>query len=138
MELKVHLVFAGTCESAFNFYQEIFKGEIIFLFRKKEDPTQELDETEKEKISHIILKTEQFELSGEDAEKNSDITINSTKLILVFRDMNELKRVFNALAVNGQLVTPLHKEFFTECSGELIDQYGIRWLIMMTDENYED
>ena len=52
--------------------------------------------------------------------------------------MNELKRVFNALAVNGQLVTPLHKEFFTECSGELIDQYGIRWLIMMTDENYED
>ena len=137
MELNVHLVFNGDCEAAFDTYKELFNGEIVFLFRKGEDPTTQVDEAEKDKISHIVMNTEHFNIQGEDADMGIPVNTGSSKLVLVFKDLEKLQNIFKVLSEDGEIVTPLEKSFFSESIGEVIDKFGIRWLIMMTDEDWE-
>lgn len=137
MNLHVHLVFNGNCLEAFNTYAALFNGKIVFLFRKGEDETIQVEESQKEKISHIILQTESFSLQGEDADAGIVTTTGSSKLVLEFRDMEKLQKTFETLSREGTVVTPLEKTFFSEAIGEVVDKFGVRWLIMMTDENYE-
>lgn len=139
MKLKVQLVFNGNCEEAFNVYKQVLKGEISFLFRKKEDTSLQAADNEKEKISHMVLNTKHFELGGEDAPCGTIVKSGSnTKLVLVFYELSETYRVFAELSRAGIVVTPLQKVFFSDAYGELVDKFGIRWLIMMTDENYSN
>lgn len=137
MKLKVHLVYPGTCEEAFNLYKEALNGEIVFTFRKKEDKTVKVAETDKKKISHMVLNTQHFELAGEDANSGEIVENgNNNKLVLSFYNPDDLHRVFNLLSKDGTIVSPLEKTFFTEAIGEIIDKYGIYWIIMMSDDNY--
>lgn len=137
MNLHVHLVFGGNCEEAFNTYRELLNGEIVFLFRKGEDNTVQVADEEKNKVSHIVMNTEHFSLQGEDADADTPISIGSSKLVLEFRDLKKLQHVFQVLAKGGTVVSPLEATFFSEAIGEVIDRFGVRWLIMMTDEGYE-
>ncbi len=138
MKLKVHLVFPGTCEEALKFYNDTLKGEVDFIFRKKEDKTQQIAEVDKEKISHMIIKTPHFEIGGEDANKDQKVVVgNNNKLVIVFYDLPECKRVFDIFAKEGTVTMPFQKTFFCDGMGEVTDKYGISWLIMMTDEGYE-
>lgn len=138
MKLKVHLVFPGTCEEALNFYNKTLNGKIDFLFRKKEDKSIPCAEVDSEKISHMVVKTEFFELAGEDAnEGDSVIAGNNNKLVLSFSNLEQCKNVYEALVNNNGTVTmPLQKMFFCEAMGEVTDKYGISWIIMMSDEGY--
>ena len=137
MKLKLQIVFQGTCEAAFNLYKEAFKGEIVFLFRKAEDSSIQVNEQEGEQISHIVLKTKYFEIGGQDADHGQIISGgNNAKQVLVFTDLKELNRTFDLLSQGGEIITPLEKTFFSEAIGEVVDKFGIRWLIMMTDDDY--
>jgi PhnB protein len=136
MDLKVHLVFNGNCEEAFSVYKELFNGEIVFIFRKGEDKTVQICEEEKDKVSHIVLNTERFSLQGEDADKDIPVTTGTNKLVLVFEDLPKVKHVYDVLSKDGTIVSPLEKTFFTEAMGEVIDKFGTRWIIMVTDKDY--
>ncbi len=136
MDLKVHLVFNGNCEEAFSVYKELFNGEIVFIFRKGEDKTMQICEEEKGKVSHIVLNTERFSLQGEDADKGIPVTTGTNKLVLVFEDLPQVKHVYDVLSKDGTIVSPLEKTFFTEAMGEVIDKFGTRWIIMVTDKDY--
>ncbi|NDV67430.1 VOC family protein [Dysgonomonas sp. 25] len=138
MKLKVHLVFPGTCEEASNFYCQTLKGEVGFLFRKEEEKIAGLAEEDKGKIGYIEIKTPHFVIAGEDANHNEKVTAgNNNKLVLSFDDLQECKRVFDAFAENGTITMPFVKTFFTEGIGEVTDKYGIPWIIMMSDDDYE-
>lgn len=137
MKLKLQLVFPGTCEAAFNLYKEAFNGEIAFLFRKSEDKSIQVSQQEGEEISHVVLKTKYFELGGQDADNGQTVNGgNNAKQVLVFTDLHELHRTFDLLSEGGDVVTSLEKTFFSDAIGEVVDKFGIRWLIMMTDDDY--
>ncbi|MDR1624599.1 MAG: VOC family protein [Tannerellaceae bacterium] len=137
MNLKVHLVFAGTCEEALNFYNETLNGKVDFLFRKKEDKDNEVADCDKEKISHMVVKTEHFDLAGEDANNGEKVVVgNNNKLVLSFYDLDRCKKVWATFEKNGTVTMPLQKTFFCEAMGEVTDKYGISWIIMMNDDDY--
>lgn len=137
LSLQLQLVFPGTCEEAFNVYKEALGGEIVFVFRKREDESISVREEDKEKISHILLKTAHFQIGGEDADSGVAVTGgNNAKQVLVFYDLNEIHRTFNLLSEGGQVVAPLEKTHFSEAFGEVVDRFGIRWLIMMRDDSH--
>lgn len=137
MKLKLQLVFPGTCEAAFNLYKEAFNGEIAFLFRKSEDKSIQVSQQEGDEISHVVLKTKYFELGGQDVDNGQTVNGgNNAKQVLVFTDLDELHCTFDLLSEGGDVVTPLEKTFFSDAIGEVVDKFGIRWLIMMTDDDY--
>ncbi|MDR3266712.1 MAG: VOC family protein [Tannerella sp.] len=126
-KLKVHLVFPGNCEDAFNTYKEVLNGEIVFIFRKGDNKTATVSDAEKNKIAHIVLRTEHFNLQAEDADAGALVTTGSTKLVLEFRDLGEVRHVFGVLSQGGTIVAPLEKTFHCEATGEVIDKFGTRW-----------
>lgn len=138
MKLKVHLTFPGTCEEALNFYNNALDGEITFLFRKKEDTEQQFAGADKNKISHMIVTTPEFELSGEDLNSDQKAAAgNNTKLILSFYDIDKCRTVFDLFAKGATVTMPFQKTFFCDGMGELTDKYGISWIIMMNDDGYQ-
>ncbi len=137
MKLKVHLVFPGNCEEALTFYQTTLNGTIDFVFRKKEEKDIIIADSDKEKISHMVVKTPYFDLAGEDANSEAKLVIgNNNKLVLVFEEEDECKRIFDIFAQNGTVTMPYEKTFFCDGMGEVTDKYGISWIIMVTDEGY--
>lgn len=138
MNLKVHLVFAGNCEEALVFYKDTLGGRIEFIFRKKDENRPNIMDADKEKISHMIIKTPHFELAGEDLDSDQTLIVgNNNKLVLVFPEVEECRKVFNLFAEKGTITMPFEKTFFCDGIGEITDNYGITWLIMVTDEGYE-
>lgn len=142
MKLKVHLIFNGNCEEALLFYKEALGGELAFLFRKKDEEAKieglTVADVDKEKISHMVIKTKFFELTGNDVDHDQKAIIgNNNKLILVFYNLDRCRKVFDALAKEGTITVPFEKNFFSEGFGEVTDKYGILWIIMMTDEGYQ-
>ncbi len=137
MKLKVHLIFPGTCEEALNFYSQTLNGKVSFLFRKEQDPDQQFAPEDQHKISHMIVELPNFELAGEDANHDEKVVVgNNNKLVLVFENLDECRRVFDAFSEDAVITMPFQKTFFCDGLGELTDKYGISWLIMMTDEGY--
>lgn len=135
MNLKVHLFFPGTCEEALSFYKETLDGEINFLFRKKEDKTTEVADIDKEKISYMVVKTPHFDLAGEDANHDQEVIVgNNNKLVLLFQKAEEGRLIFDKFTQNGTIITPFEKTFFSDGFGEIVDKYGITWLIMVAEE----
>lgn len=134
MKLKVHLVFDGCCEDAMNFYKEILNGELAFLFRKKDNKGLAILDDEREEISHMVIKMPNFDLTGEDVSRESNLKIgNNTKLILSFNNLTECKKIFGLISNDGDITSPLQKTFYSEGIGELTDKYGISWIIMVAD-----
>jgi PhnB protein len=40
-------------------------------------------------------------------------------------------RIFNALAVNGKVTTPIGKTFFAQRFGGVTDKFGIQWRVIV-------
>ena len=134
----MHLVFAGNCEEAFKVYKEVLGGELVFMFRKKEDKSVTLSAEEEKKIAHMVLQSPDFFLAGEDASADEVVTTgNNNKMTLKLNDLEAVRRSFNLLAEGGEIIMPLEKVFFSEAFGELIDKFGVRWLILMNDDGFE-
>ncbi|WP_353124047.1 VOC family protein [Dysgonomonas capnocytophagoides] len=137
MKLKIHLVFPGTCKEALTFYSTTLNGKIDFVFHKKDEKGAIVADADKDRISHMVIKTPHFELAGEDANSDQEVIAgNNNKLVLVFQEVSECKRVFDIFAQNGTVTMPFEKTFFCDGIGEITDKYGIPWLIMVTDEGY--
>ena len=55
--------------------------------------------------------------------------MNGFSLSLIYPTVEEAKRVFDALAVGGQVTMPFGKTFWAEAFGMLVDRFGTPWMI---------
>ena len=143
MQLNHYLNFKGNTEVAFNFYKSVFGGEFLFVMRYSDAPTQEgqppLSEADRQKIMHISLPiNEHTVLMASDiseqfcAQTNKAFTIGTNHYISINLDaseQDEVKRLFDALAVNGTVEMALSPTFWGALYGALTDQFGIQWMI---------
>ena len=57
-------------------------------------------------------------------DKNPNIHIS-----LNFSDLEEMKAAFNRLSQEGEITMPLEKQFWNATFGQLIDKFGIHWMM---------
>lgn len=135
--VNIYLTFNGNCREAFEFYRSVFGGDFQYVGTFGEMPPQEgmppISDDLKDKIMHISLPiSKETALMGSDAGgewapnlqqgNNFTISVNvdSTK---------EADRIFNALAVEGNITMPLAKTFWEAYFGMLTDKFGINWMV---------
>ena len=53
---------------------------------------------------------------------------------LNYTDLEEMKSAFNRLSQGGEITMTLEKQFWNATYGQLIDQFGIHWM-MNCDHN---
>ncbi|SDY53043.1 VOC family protein [Acinetobacter kyonggiensis] len=139
MQLNHYLNFQGKTEAAFNFYKSVFGGEFSFLKKYSELPDAQVSDKEKDYILHVSLPINEFTiLMGSDtsdqfcAQSSTVFTQGTNHYISINLDASEqaeAKRLFDALAINGQIEMPLEKTFWGALYGAFTDQFGVKWMV---------
>jgi PhnB protein len=129
--INPYLNFAGNTEEAFNFYKSVFGGEFAMLQRFGEG--KQIPGSVKDKIMHVSLPIGKNNiLMGTDAceEMGFNVTQGNNFYICISPDSKEeADKLFNSLAADGKINTPLQDMFWGAYYGDLTDKFGIKWMV---------
>jgi PhnB protein len=123
-----HLTFAGECEAAFRFYQQLFGGTGLALFRYADSPLPVAPQW-RDKIVHASLTVGDTTLAGADVVAEKYQAPRGFYVLVTVGDASEAERIFGALSENGEVQMPLQKTFWSPAFGVVVDRFATPWEI---------
>lgn len=130
MQLAPYLVFAGQCEAAFQFYEKLFNAEITSMIRINETPEAEKFPADfRNKIAHASITIVGQNVLASDAPASYYQKPQGTSLFVALDTPEEVERIFNALADNGEIAMPLEETFYAHIFGAVVDRFGTPWML---------
>ena len=128
MSLDCFLVFDGDCRKAIEFYADVFKQEIPKnIMTYGENPEGSSVENKDRIIYASIPLSGQNVMFCDCPAGDEHIKGNNISLTLGLSDEAEIKRIFEALANDGEVYMPLGKTFFSGLFGMVCDKFSIIW-----------
>jgi PhnB protein len=140
MKANFYLNFDGTTEDAFAFYRSIFGGEYLGVLRFRDFGGEAMGATgsDLDKIAHIALPLGDGNLlMGTDVIASMPMTLtvgNNFSIMLETETADEADRLYGALSGGGAVVMPLEPVAWAEAYGEVVDRFGVRWIINYTGD----
>jgi PhnB protein len=147
MKIQPYLFFNGTCEAAFRFYEKALGGKIGELHRFKDMPPQEGSANDGcggmtpealaamgEKVMHVNLAVGDQMIMGSDSPDDSQNGIQGVTITLGFTDVEEGRKVFEALSEKGDVQMPYGETFWANGFAMFKDQFGVPWMINAGDK----
>jgi PhnB protein len=129
MAFAPYLMFSNTCREAFTRYHEIFGGE-LFMMPMSEVPGGEAPpDADPDLIIHAALMAGDSLLMASDDPTGDGGPKSGVHVSCSLPDVDEAKRVFDALAEGGQVNQPLTETFFSPAFGMCVDRFGTPWMI---------
>jgi PhnB protein len=129
--LNPYISFDGNARAALEFYEGVFGGTLrVNTFG--EFGAQ--DEPGADKVMHGMLETASgFTLMAADTPPGMDYSPgNNISVSLSGDDDAELRRYWESLSTNGTVAVPLEKQMWGDEFGMCVDQFGITWLVNIT------
>jgi PhnB protein len=116
---------------AFQFYAKCLGGKITAMMPYEGTPAAAHVPPEwRKKILHARLLVGDKVIMGSDALP-AQFQGNKGFAVAIGADTPaEAERIFHALAENGTVKMPIQKTFFAARFGDLVDQYGIPWMVV--------
>lgn len=127
-----YLSFDGTCREAFRFYEQALGAKTGDLMPFGESPMgSQVPRELGSRIMHGTIRIQDQVVMGADCGPWSPYEgpMRSCALMLDFKDFNEARAAFDRLADRGTVVAPFQKTFWADGYGQLIDRYGIGWMV---------
>jgi PhnB protein len=131
--LNPYISFAGDARQAVEFYQQVFGGELkMNTFGDFGAPDPALTD----KIMHAQLETPSgFTLMASDTAPGMDHKPGNTITIsLSGTDGDELRGYWDKLSDGGTVTMPLEKQMWGDEYGQLIDRFGVAWMVNITQQ----
>nr|AIA14564.1 3-demethylubiquinone-9 3-methyltransferase [uncultured bacterium] len=128
-QLNPYINFKDTTKQAMEFYQSIFGGALDLNYFKEYNFSE--DASEDNKVMHAILKGDNA-ITFMAADTPNSMGYNpgaNISLSLNGDNLEELTTYFNALTAQGQVLEPLEKAPWGDYFGMCIDQFGIKWMV---------
>ena len=126
--LQPYIIFNGNCEEAMDFYQSILGG-TLEISRFGDSP-MEIPDEQKDKVMHAALQNDSLSFMASDSTPDMRSTVgNNVQLSLTGSGAAFLRESFAKLSVDGNVQSPLEKQFWGDEFGMLTDKFGIRWMI---------
>jgi PhnB protein len=130
MAFHPYLFFGGNCREAFTRYQEIFGGELVLLSGKDVPSEEPVPAAHADMIIHAALKIDDnLLMASDDPTAESFGPVQGMQVNFNTADVNEAKRVFEALADGGDVTAPIAETFFSPMFGMCVDRFGTPWMI---------
>ena len=93
-------------------------------------PMDEIPAEAMDNIMHADFKCGDMIMMGSDGWPGAPFTRgDNISLNVVLADIAEQTRLFDALAVGGEVTAPLHDAFWGTRFGMVTDQFGIQWML---------
>ena len=129
--LDAYLIFNGNCAEAMRFYERTLGGNLQMMTHAESPMAgQGASAANADRILHARLSLDGRNLMASDSMMGQPYGgMNGFSLSLIYPTVQEAKRVFDALAVGGQVTMPFGKTFWAEAFGMLVDRFGTPWMI---------
>lgn len=129
MKLIPYVNFAGNCEEALNTYKKILGGKIEIVSRY-DNPAMKTPEEYKNKVLHAWFEFDGIYIYASDVFPGRPMPVTGNVALSLEADSVEKgKEIFNALAEGGRVNHPFEKQFWGGWHGNLIDRFGVFWMI---------
>ena len=129
LKLQPYLYFDGDCRAAMDLYREVLGGEILTMMTYGEAPPGLAGPEWQDRILHATLRIGDQELAGSDAPPGRYQPPAGFDVTIALDDLDEAKRVFDALSEGGSVTMAMQETFWTRGFGMLTDRFGVRWMI---------
>lgn len=130
MQLNPYLMFNGTCEAAFRFYEEALGGKIHAMLSHEGSPMEQHVPPEwRKKIMHARMTIGDEVLMGSDSPPDRYEPMKGFTVTLGIDDPAEAERVFHALSPGATIGMPIQETFWARRFGMLVDRFGTPWMI---------
>ena len=131
MAFHPYLMFGGNCREAFTRYQKIFGGELDVMSMADMPPgEQEVPAGQADLVMHAALRLGDDILMGSDdptADKFGPV--QGMYVNYSVADVDEARRVFDALAEGGEVTMPAGETFWSPMFGMCVDRFGTPWMV---------
>ncbi len=131
MQIDPYIFYQGRAEEALNFYVEALGAKIEALVRFGEMPGTEGPLAAARKILHAAVRIGDTLVLASDGESSGHASFVGFSLSLNAGDDAEARRLFDALAVGGQVRTPLGPTPFSSSFGMVADRFGVPWTVVV-------
>ncbi len=128
--MEVYLTFDGNCEEALNTYAKIFNGKVT-IQQRFDNPAMKAPKEYHDKVLHASLQIGSITILASDIMPGRQLSRGSSdvSLSLNVSSLEESKSIFEQLAEGGKVNHPFEKQFWGAWHGNLVDKYGIRWMV---------
>jgi PhnB protein len=129
MAFHPYLYFGGNCREAFTRYQEIFGGE-LFVMSMKDMPDQEIPPGQEDLVMHAALTLgDDLLMASDDPTTDKFGPVQGMQVNYAVAEVDEAKRVFDALADGGNVTLAIAPTFFSPMFGMCVDRFGTPWMV---------
>ena len=130
MHTRPYLIFNGDCREAFDFYADVFRGEVTAISTFAGTPAESYVPPDwKDKVLHVELRYGDNVLYGSDAAGSNYQKPQGFGVAIVLADPPEAERIFNALAQGGNVGMPFAETFWAHRFGMVTDRFGQPWMV---------
>lgn len=127
--------FPGTCLEAIHLYENAFRAsgtEILFYKDAPEGSGMVVTRENAELVMHATLTLCGTRFNMSDALE--ELRAGSMVCFNVFMDSEEeVRHAFDILSRSGKVLQEIGARFFSKLYTVIVDQYGIRWQIMLSE-----
>lgn len=133
--LNPYISFGDNAGEAMAFYQSVLGGELnISRFGEFGGPAEIADQ-----VMHAMLETPAgFTLMASDTPPGMERQqIGGITISLSGDDVADLRGWFDGLADGGTVVMPLEKQMWGDVFGQLVDKFGVAWMVNIAGDAAE-
>ena len=130
MAFHPYLYFGGNCREAFVRYQAIFGGELVLVTMRDMPSDEPVPAAKADLIMHAALTVDgNLLMASDDPTTDSFGPVQGMQVNYAVGDVDEAKRVFEALADGGQVTLPAAATFWSPMFGMCVDRFGTPWMV---------
>ncbi len=130
MTLHHYINFNGNCKKAMEYYNEVFKGQLLFQTIAEAGMSKECMHLPEHFIMHSSIVTPSVMLFASDMSMpDKAITGNQVCIMVNCDNEQEVDNFFNHLSAHGEVMQAPAPAFWGSYFAAFCDQFGIRWMI---------
>ena len=131
-KLTPYITLEGRAKEAIAFYEQTIGAEVLSIYTYGDMPNMPSTFTDELKslVAHAKLKVGETELMLSDAPGGTPIADGKRVTICITtNDVEQSKRVFEALREEGKVNMPFQEESFSPGFGDVTDKFGVTFQI---------
>jgi PhnB protein len=130
--LNPYLTFNGNCREAMTFYKDCFGGKLDIQTVGESPASAQMPDQMKNSVMHSQLESDKIVIMGSDLVPEKLSQGNTLALMLDCVNEQEIRSLFEKLAVGGKVNQQVQDTFWGALYGELVDKFGVRWMLNYT------
>ena len=130
MSFNPYVFFSGNCAEAFEYYHEIFGGELqVMTNADVPEGTETMPGAEPHHVMHASIKIGNSALMGSDDPTGDGGPKVGVAVAYAAPNVAETKRIFAALSEGGEVQMKVEPTFWSPGFGACVDRFGVSWMI---------